>query len=82
MSSDTPADCRCMRLADCTTIALPAFTGRGVKSLHGPTPLPVSLKGVAGTSELLIGRSMEATTSVKPPQHEPVRQGEISEISQ
>jgi polysaccharide pyruvyl transferase WcaK-like protein len=75
------AESRCMRLADCTTTDIPAFLERGFESLHEPTPLPASLKGLARANEILIGRFLEATTSATPPQHEPVRQHEVSETS-
>lgn len=73
------AESRCMHLADCTTIDVSAFLERGFEALHEPTPLPASLKGLARSNEMLIGRFLEATTSATPPQHEPVRQREISE---
>lgn len=77
MSSDTSAaERRYIRLADYTAIDLSAFLGRRLKKLPGSIPLLASLKGATGTNEILVG------TSVRPPQHEPVRQGEISEISQ
>jgi len=73
------AESRCMRLADCTNSDVSAFLERGFESLHEATPLPASLKELARRNEILIGRFLEATTSATPPQHEPVRQHEISE---
>jgi polysaccharide pyruvyl transferase WcaK-like protein len=75
------AESRCMRLADCTTTDIPGFLEQGFESLHEPTPLPASLKDLARRNEMLIDRFLEAITSTTPPQHEPVRQREISETS-
>ena len=72
---------RCMRLADCTTTDIPGFLERGFESLHEPTPLPASLKNLARTNEMLIDRFLQAVTSTMPPQHEAVRQREVSETS-
>ena len=75
------ADSRCMRLADCTTADVPAFLERGFESLHEPTPLPASLRELARKNETLIGHFLDAINSASPPQHEPLRQQELSGTS-
>jgi polysaccharide pyruvyl transferase WcaK-like protein len=75
------ADSRCMRLVDCTTVDVPAFLERGFESLHVPTPLPASVKKLARMNEVLIGRFLEMTNSATPPQHERLRQQELSGTS-